>query len=232
MYCRFPQAEGNPEREEGGEEIEINRKAKSNALGKVKTCSEEGEQASPFQFISDFQSWAEYQVLKFFEYGHSSIREYLFWTLIPALAFLLYRIFRSSRRHRKDDGPQPVFIWPGLDSEFYRLERKLVQNGIPRRSGETLTAWMQRATGDERLAELKGPLENVLQLHYRYRFDPRGLNPSERLALRRLGRYGEWLSACPEDTGFKPNSLEHLSPGHIRALESYFRRWTGVQITL
>jgi hypothetical protein len=157
--------------------------------------SDEAGLSSPLQFISDFQSWVRYQVLKFFEYGHSNIREYLFWTLIPALAFLLYRIFRSSRRHRKGGDQQMVLTWPGLDSEFYRLERKLAQTGIPRQAGEPLTAWMQRATNDERLAELKEPLENVLQLHYRYRFDPRGLNPSERQALRR--EVEACLSAAP-----------------------------------
>jgi hypothetical protein len=145
--------------------------------------AEEEERASPFQFISDFQSWAEFEVLRFFYYSHSNVREYVFWALIPALAFLLYRIFRSTRRHKKN--PEPVFTGrPGLDSEFYRLEQKLVQMGTPREPGETLSLWLQRATKEPRLIDLKQPLENVLRLHYRYRFDPGGLNPSERRALR------------------------------------------------
>jgi len=146
--------------------------------------AEEEERASPFQFISDFQSWAEFEVLRFFYYSHSNVREYVFWALIPALAFLLYRIFRSTRRHKKN--PEPVFTGrPGLDSEFYRLEQKLVQMGTLREPGETLSIWLQRATKEPRLADLKQPLENVLRLHYRYRFDPGGLNPTERRALRK-----------------------------------------------
>jgi protein-glutamine gamma-glutamyltransferase len=144
----------------------------------------EEEHASPFQFLSDFQSWVQFQVLKLFEYGHSNIREYLFWVLIPALMFLLYRIFRSSHRHKKSEEEKEFHDWPGLDSEFYRLEQKLIHNGVPRRPGEPLSAWLQRATNDPRLQELKQPLEKVLHLHYRYRFDPYGLNTSERQALR------------------------------------------------
>lgn len=147
--------------------------------------SEEEDRASLFEFLSDVQSWAQYQILKFFEYGHSNIREYLFWILIPALAFLLYRIFRSSRRHKKDGDSSLAPGWPGLDSEFYRLEQRLAQNGLPREPGEPLSLWLARATNDSNFAKLKEPLGNVLQLHYRYRFDPRGLNPSERQELRR-----------------------------------------------
>lgn len=144
----------------------------------------EGARSSPFQFLSDFQSWVKYQVLKFFEYGHSNIRGYLFWALVPALVFLLYRIFRNSRRHRKNEPPRDIVVFPGLDSEFYRLEKKLAQKGLPRQPGEPLSLWLQRTANDSNLAELKAPLEHVLQLHYRYRFDPRGLDPAERQALR------------------------------------------------
>jgi hypothetical protein len=145
--------------------------------------AEEEERASPFQFISDFQSWAEFEALKFFYYSHSNFREYIFWALIPALAFLLYRIFRSSRRHKNELEPARLDR-PGLDSEFYRLERRLGQMGSPREPGEPLSLWLQRATREPGLAELKEPLENLLLLHYRYRFDPSGLNPSERRTLR------------------------------------------------
>lgn len=146
--------------------------------------AQEEENASPFQFLSDFQSWAEFQVLKFFDYSHNNIREYIFWPLIPALAFLLYRIFRGSRRHREGT-LSPRTIWPGLDSEFYQLEERLARGGLPRQSGEPLSAWLQRATTDAQFAALRQPLENILRLHYRYRFDPSGLSPAERQTLRR-----------------------------------------------
>jgi protein-glutamine gamma-glutamyltransferase len=147
--------------------------------------AQEQDAGSAFQFLSDFQSWLKFQVLKFFEYGHSNIRDYLFWGLIPALAFLLYRIFRSSRRSKKDGDSSEPTDWPGLDSEFYQFERRMAQLGLPRQPGEPLSIWLQRATDDSSLAEFKEPLENILRLHYRHRFDPRGLTPAERQELRR-----------------------------------------------
>ncbi len=143
------------------------------------------DHSSPFQFLSDFISWITFEIVKFFEYGHSNIRDYFLWALIPALAFLLYRIFRSSRRHKKGDNQFEPPDWPGLDSEFYEVEQKLIQNGLPRQSGEAASVWLKRAIENNDLVEFKEPLENILALHYRYRFDPRGLTPSERLALRR-----------------------------------------------
>ena len=143
------------------------------------------EHTSPFEFLSDFQSWLQYEIFKFFDYSHDSVRNYIFWALIPALAFLLYRIFRGSRRYKKDTDQSGGSQWPGLDSEFYQLEQKLRRNGLFRAPDEPLSAWLQRATNDPQLAGLKLSLENILLLHYRYRFDPRGLTQSERQALRR-----------------------------------------------
>jgi hypothetical protein len=153
----------------------------------------EEERASPFQFLSDFQSWVQFKIMKFFYYSHNNIRDYIFWALIPTLAFLLYRIFRSSHRYQKDEEPARLGR-PGLDSEFYRLEQKLVQIGPARERGEPLSLWLGRATKDPYLSGLKQPLENVLSLHYRYRFDPSGLDSTERQALRR--EVDECLSAA------------------------------------
>lgn len=142
------------------------------------------EQTSPFEFLSDFQSWLEFELLKFFDYSHDNIRDYIFWALIPALAFLLYRIFRGSRRYKKKQEAEERTLWPGLDSEFYQLEQRLSRIGFSRTPDEPLSAWLQRATRDSQLVGLKHPLENILQLHYRYRFDPHGLTATERKALR------------------------------------------------
>ncbi len=144
----------------------------------------EREEASPLEFLSDFQSWVEFEVLRFFDYSHNNIRQYIFWPLIPALAFLLYRIFRGSRRHKNQAKPAEPFPWPGLDSEFYRLEQELARHGLPRQPGEPLSAWLQRATTHPELSKLKERMEKILRLHYRYRFDPQGLSDLERRELR------------------------------------------------
>jgi hypothetical protein len=75
--------------------------------------------------------------------------------------------------------------WPGLDSEFYQIERRLAERGARRQPSEPLSAWFQRASADPALAEVRGRVQELLRLHYRYRFDPQGLTGDERDALRR-----------------------------------------------
>ena len=76
-------------------------------------------------------------------------------------------------------------FWPGLDSEFYQLERKLAERGVPRQPDEPLSDWLERALAKNTLTDLRSPLRKLLGLHYRHRFDPNGLDESERNALKR-----------------------------------------------
>ena len=79
-------------------------------------------------------------------------------------------------------------VWPGLDSEFYAIEKKIAARGGPRQGNEPLTDWLERATRDPALKALRKPLRELVRLHYRCRFDPRGLNTEDREALRRGAR--------------------------------------------
>ena len=148
--------------------------------------AEEEKRASPWQFLSDGWSWAQFQFAKF-RWGQSRVQQYILWVLLPVLGLLLYLIlFRTHRqRHRKKSKePTDRQHWPGLDSEFYRLERKLVEHGFLRQPGEPLSVWLQRVGDEPEMAALKQPLDGLLYLHYRHRFDPQGLNQAERAALR------------------------------------------------
>jgi protein-glutamine gamma-glutamyltransferase len=148
--------------------------------------AEEEQHASPLQFLSDSWSWIQFQFARF-RWGQSQVQRYILWALVPALGLLLYLIiFHSSRRRhrRKAEEPLDPGNWPGLDSEFYRLEQKLVKRGLTRRPSEPLSVWLQRVADDPDLAGLEQPLHGLLLLHYRYRFDPQGLNQAERKALR------------------------------------------------
>jgi hypothetical protein len=107
---------------------------------------------------------------------------------VPVLALLLYQIIFRSRRQRRQrdlDIEAARMAWPGLDSEFYQVERKLVTRGAARQPGEPLSAWLLRASADPALAAIRDRLRLLLQLHYRYRFDPEGLSQTDREALRR-----------------------------------------------
>lgn len=51
-------------------------------------------------------------------------------------------------------------------------------------------------------------------------------------ALRRLARYGRWLSVGPGSTGYKPSSLRHVGPAHCEKLCRYFARHSKVEVHL
>jgi hypothetical protein len=147
----------------------------------------EAEHASPLQFLSDWWSWLSFEFSKF-RWGQSHLRQYFLWALAPILVLLLYQIiFRSQRRRpgRTAVADAEALTWPGLDSEFYQLEQRLGRRRGTRERGEPLSDWLQRLRRDPELAGLQAPLQELLLVHYRYRFDPRGLSPEQRDWLRR-----------------------------------------------
>jgi transglutaminase-like putative cysteine protease len=140
------------------------------------------------QKLSDVWGRIAFEISKF-RWGQSHLRQYFLWALVPVLALLLYQIiFRKRLRlwGRKGAKSSPAAVWPGFDSEFYELERSLAKRGLERRPSEPLSTWLRRVSGDEALTQLRTPLRELLALHYRYRFDPRGLNSGERQTLRTL----------------------------------------------
>jgi transglutaminase-like putative cysteine protease len=148
---------------------------------------EEGPLASKMQAMSDFWSLIVFELSKF-RWGQTHLRQYILWALAPIMALLLYQIiFRSRRRQlaRSEAVSGSAVAWPGLDSEFYQIERRMIERGTGRRPSESLATWVLRVMDDPAMAELKGELGYLLRLHYRYRFDPRGLSASDRDILRR-----------------------------------------------
>jgi hypothetical protein len=147
----------------------------------------EAAHASPYQSFSDLWSRIRFELAKV-RWGQTRLRQYILWGLIPILILLFYQIIRRIRGKR---GLKPRKSWsddftrPGLDSEFYQLERKLIQRGVSREPGEPLSVWLPRAIAEPGLFDIRQPLQQLLLLHYRYRFDPLGLNQSDREALRR-----------------------------------------------
>jgi protein-glutamine gamma-glutamyltransferase len=148
----------------------------------------EGKRASVLQWFGDFSSWVRFQIAKL-RWGQTNLRQYILWALVPMLALLLYQIIFRSRRRRglktKTKNSAAAIIWPGLDSEFYMLERRLVSHGLSRQPSESLSDWLAHALVDPALTDLRKPLEELIRLHYRHRFDPHGLSGKEREALTR-----------------------------------------------
>ena len=77
----------------------------------------------------------------------------------------------------------------GKDSELYAIEGELARRGLGRQTWEPLNVWINRICVDTAMPDL---LQQIVSLHYRYRFDPDGLSPQEREALKEAAR--TWLT--------------------------------------
>jgi hypothetical protein len=119
--------------------------------------------------------------------GQSNLRQYLLWIIIPGTTLLLYQIiFRGGRKRTKDRKSDADFLasWPGLDSDFYRLEKKITELGVTRKDSEPLSAWLERVIKTPGMEKIHEPLRELIRLHYRHRFDPEGLNNADRERLK------------------------------------------------
>jgi len=62
----------------------------------------EGKRASLWERFSDFLSWIGFEISKAqILWGQGKLREYIFWSLIPILIFLLYQIIFGQGRKRR-----------------------------------------------------------------------------------------------------------------------------------
>jgi hypothetical protein len=152
-------------------------------------------QASWWKPAQDLWAWLMFQIDKWrWSEQRPAIADYLVWLLIPLFAALGYRIYRSKRVTRA--GTQaargPAAHYPGADSDFYAIERRLAELSFPRQPAESLPAWLDRLRASRVPAIRYDALPALIQLHYRYRFDPNGLGEAERRQL--ASRTQSWLS--------------------------------------
>jgi hypothetical protein len=152
----------------------------------------EAEAKSPFEFLSDAWARLTFEIARL-RWGQTNLRQYILYGLIPILGFLLYQIISRGRSNRQAASKQAGdrFVPPGLDSEFYAIERRLAQSGIIRDPAEPLKLWLGRVLEGQVPAGEQAAVLALLNLHYQYRFDPNGLARSEREDLRR--KAGQWL---------------------------------------
>lgn len=148
----------------------------------------DAQQMTFLQRLADLWARLCFEISKF-RWGQSQVRQYLLYALAPIMAFVLYQIvFRKRRGFWHAKATASPAVWPGVDSEFYALVQTLAKRGLTRDPCETLSEWLQRVSRDPGVSGLDLPLEQLLALHYRYRFDPHGLNPNQRGLLRALTR--------------------------------------------
>ena len=123
--------------------------------------------------------------------------KYVSILLLPLFLWPAWRIiskFFKRRKIQKTPRPdsKPRFLKAGADSDFYRIEQRLNELGLRRYPWETLAIWLSRI---ERTVGYRVSLDiprKSLALHYRYRFDPRGLSASEK--SRMTSMISDWLA--------------------------------------
>lgn len=125
-------------------------------------------------------------------WGKGEWKEYLIWLVIPLILLAGWRLMARKQWNRSKhsaDAMNPRVPQPGLDSEFYLIEKTLAARGLERQPEETLAAWTRRATAAKPGGA--GDLATLLRVHYRLRFDPGGLEAPERERFRI--QVNDWL---------------------------------------
>jgi protein-glutamine gamma-glutamyltransferase len=144
----------------------------------------ESEKADQLEGLNDFFSNLWYKFSEWRWLGQkgviSRIAPYL---VLPLVAILVWRIFFRKKRADVKRDAEVKFKWPGFDSEYYELEVRLAAAGHERHPHETPKQWLERLECNG----IRHPsLPALVELHYRYRFDPHGLEATERKVLREL----------------------------------------------
>jgi len=159
---------------------------------------EEAGPESAWQPVSDLWEWGTFVFSRWrWSERQDRLTGNLGWLLIPLVAILVWR----SWARRRVGAPSPALAGAaatarvGDDSEFYGVERRLSELGFARAPGEPLARWLDAVAAAAPPAVAMGPLRPLLDLHYRYRFDPAGLATAERECLRAESQ--AWLAAHP-----------------------------------
>ena len=142
----------------------------------------------------DWLSWIRFRFEQWRASGGSGWSSHV-WTLvlIPLLLYFARRFRRRQRaRGQTAEGSDSLPERKGTDSAFYRVEKHMLDHGLGRGTTEPMRDWLRRLAreGVEPMALLR--LEELVALHYRYRFDPDALAAQEQPRLTR--GVNQWLA--------------------------------------
>ncbi len=145
------------------------------------------------------------------------MKKYLGWLLIPLVLLLIRRLITQKRVLQQERGESTAPEKPhkkGKDSPFFLIEKALIAKGFSRDSGETYTAWIDRLEKAEAADPLAyEPLRPLLDLHNRYRFDPKGLAEPEKRRLQ--SGVGRWMRQYKK-TGLPSTFVDSASRKVVR----------------
>jgi protein-glutamine gamma-glutamyltransferase len=152
--------------------------------------AQEDSAASPLQAILDLWAFVGFKLASAGVWGFVGL------AIAPITAFFLWKWVRKFWMRRSvvpaivELEPMSPLIKEGLDSEFYLIEQSLDALNLKRIASESLQEWITRLNAELPESEFE-ILKSIISLHNRYRFDPQGIEATERETLRSLSQ--AWL---------------------------------------
>lgn len=151
----------------------------------------EQQATSQWHLISDLWAWLGFKVTTAVRQLRSiSGLQHLWWFGLILILIPVWKLNRNKRvrrlaleRVQLKSVEQPK---TGADSEFYLVEQAFSDVGLSRYPSEPLRDWVKRLKQEMLVSTLVDELQPILELHYRYRFDPKGIEAAEREQLRSL----------------------------------------------
>ncbi|MBI4660939.1 MAG: transglutaminase domain-containing protein [Verrucomicrobia bacterium] len=172
----------------------------------------EDARASAWETFSDAWSRIWFGIAEW-RWGKAEWKRSLIWLTLPLLILAGWRLLSQKQWRRaaqSKSAKRGSTAWPGMDSEFYRVERKFAELGLGRSPHETQFLWLQRI-GRTGWTDAK-ELERLVRWHYCLRFDPKGLTPEERSAMD--SAVSEWLIRSRGRAGKASRQMEYPAETH------------------
>ncbi len=162
---------------------------------------EDKQNASSLEPLADFFSYLSFLFSRWrWSEEESPIKKYVVYFLIPLILILAWRIYSQTKitagKVSEEAKEKSEIRSPGMESEFYRIEKKLKEHGLGRYSWETHCQWMRRVEAADIPHLSAKPLWPILAVHYRHRFDPKGISRKEEADLKSQVKL--WMESCPE----------------------------------
>jgi len=152
----------------------------------------EDSQINKLTLITDFFSFLINQISVIFTnlQQSDSFRKYWWLWISPLILFLIWRLnLRNLKPLLKENKLARSGIIEltkmGLDSDFYLIEQSFNQLGLIRNESESLKQWLIELQKHLE-TDLFNQLQLIIELYYRYRFDPQGLTLEEKTNLQSL----------------------------------------------
>ena len=149
----------------------------------------EARQTSLWQNINDLFSWIAFKFAQLVAIFKTLGQKKYLWLLVIPLTVILIRQFTNKGKGKglvaqRINQKNAARLSIGEDSELYLIEQELNKLGIKRDRSEAWLDWLIRLQDNPENLLMLNELESIVKIHYRYRFDPNGIDTQQRVKLR------------------------------------------------